>query len=1376
MKRFLTILFLALPLAGQSPVIRQGTTPTGAVDFSGAATTKPLRIGVALPGTCTAGELFFLTNVGVYECVNGTFTALGSGGTWGTIGGPITAQPDLWNELQGKQTVIATGTQAQYLRGDGSLSTFPATMPPTPHAAAHGILGTDPVALAASQIAGLAASATSDATKAQNINYVQGSAGSVQRTVASKLAEAVSVLDFGADPTGTNDSTAAIQAAINYAASSAVGNVPGGKVIIPKGEYIVSERTTTISDASTGAGTTGAATIQLKHKVDVECDGATIAGTGSFTDAMIKAYTRDDNNASSFIITSMTGCQLTLNSSSNVAILDTSGMRNSLFSHIGINGTSTTSQIGINISDRTPGNYQKSDFFNTYEKFYGTGPLGTAIRWVTIDGNASFQTLADFQLGAGVAVFDTTGTVASQGGILRNSYFTAGTATTALFKGSPPQGLTILYSGCEGCASNFPADWGQVGAVAPFLVVPPGGFNSWSNTYGPPGAYIGGLQLGRYSFLGVNGQTPLLASDLSPAFVLTGCQILANVNTQFVLPSPCVLYNGYRMEWQGATLWVTSSTPAGSETDAVPGSPYKITVQNTGIVSGDSGVKYATTGSPLTKVASNPATGQYAVSAGVYTFSAGDNGAQVSISYTYGPHTETIYADQTTSSYAGDRIHSSVNGTPAGGLALATASVDGTGNILSVTDARVFNPTLTLQGLELPSLKAGSGLNNACFDTNGNLTSQSSACSGVSTSSVGLSLPADLSASSPTIPSSGTLTITRNSQNAHTFLAGPASGTPTPPLYRALVSADLPPGYPYSSLSGAPTIPNTAAQVGALADPGSGTTILKRVSANTVAAATAADLTGLLGYTPLNPASAQNQNTVYAGPASGGNGAPSFRPLASADIPNNAANTTGNAASATALAGTPTPCTAGSYALGITANGNATGCTPANTGTVTHSAGALTSTYVLMGNGGADAMASAAYLDGSSILNNPAGFKSGGAGSGFVQLGGATSGTVTVTAQAAAGTWTLTLPNSAGTNGYALTTDGNGNMSWAAIPAALPPNGPAGGDLSGSYPNPTVAQINGAALPAVGSLTKTNGSGQLVAAVAGTDYVLPTGSIAGNAATATALASAPTTCTAGNYPLGITANGNATGCTAATGGGGTVTSVTFTGDGTLLSATPSTAVTSSGTVAASLKTQTKNTVLAGPSSGAAANPTFRVLAAADLPTQTLNYWVPGTIQPPTQGALATLGGTGLANTVRFVIFTLPFNTSISKASFYIGTIDAGQTADFGLYNAAGSSKLWSIGAGSGISLGGSPIVVSATNTTVTLAAGSYLFAWTESGTVGQVYGWNMSQYLYLLLVSGSSYKYGTCTNTATAGVLPTTCGTPIAATSAFNVPVVMLEP
>ena len=42
--------------------------------------------------------------------------------------------------------------------------------------------------------------------------------------------------------------------------------------------------------------------------------------------------------------------------------------------------------------------------------------------------------------------------------------------------------------------------------------------------------------------------------------------------------------------------------------------------------------------------------------------------------------------------------------------------------------------------------------------------------------------------------------------------------------------------------------------------------------------------------------------------------------------------TGGNAVTATALAALPTPCAAGSYPLGILANGNATGCTPAGAG------------------------------------------------------------------------------------------------------------------------------------------------------------------------------------------------------------------------------------------------------------------------------------------------------------------------------------------------------------------------------------------------------------------------------------------------------------
>lgn len=63
---------------------------------------------------------------------------------------------------------------------------------------------------------------------------------------------------------------------------------------------------------------------------------------------------------------------------------------------------------------------------------------------------------------------------------------------------------------------------------------------------------------------------------------------------------------------------------------------------------------------------------------------------------------------------------------------------------------------------------------------------------------------------------------------------------------------------------------------------------------------------------------------------------------------------------------------------------------------------------------------------------------------------------------------------------------------------------------------------------------------------------------------------------------------------------GTVTSVTFTGDGTVLSSTPSSAVTSSGTVTASLATQTARTFLSGPLSGSAAAPTFKALAAPTI--------------------------------------------------------------------------------------------------------------------------------------------------------------------------------
>lgn len=70
------------------------------------------------------------------------------------------------------------------------------------------------------------------------------------------------------------------------------------------------------------------------------------------------------------------------------------------------------------------------------------------------------------------------------------------------------------------------------------------------------------------------------------------------------------------------------------------------------------------------------------------------------------------------------------------------------------------------------------------------------------------------------------------------------------------------------------------------------------------------------------------------------------------------------------------------------------------------------------------------------------------------------------------------------------------------------------------------------------------------------------------------------------------------------GGSGTVTSVGLSAPASILSVSGS-PVTTSGTLALSLATQTANTVWAGPTTGAAANPAFRALVGADIPGPTI---------------------------------------------------------------------------------------------------------------------------------------------------------------------------
>jgi hypothetical protein len=72
------------------------------------------------------------------------------------------------------------------------------------------------------------------------------------------------------------------------------------------------------------------------------------------------------------------------------------------------------------------------------------------------------------------------------------------------------------------------------------------------------------------------------------------------------------------------------------------------------------------------------------------------------------------------------------------------------------------------------------------------------------------------------------------------------------------------------------------------------------------------------------------------------------------------------------------------------------------------------------------------------------------------------SGTVTVQAPTTVSpSYVLTLPTSAGGSDQVLKTDASGQLSWTSLPTGLPPTGAAGGDLTGTYPNPTVATVGG---------------------------------------------------------------------------------------------------------------------------------------------------------------------------------------------------------------------------------------------------------------------------------------------------------------------------
>lgn len=144
----------------------------------------------------------------------------------------------------------------------------------------------------------------------------------------------------------------------------------------------------------------------------------------------------------------------------------------------------------------------------------------------------------------------------------------------------------------------------------------------------------------------------------------------------------------------------------------------------------------------------------------------------------------------------------------------------------------------------------------------------------------------------------------------------------------------------------------------------------------------------------------------------------------------------------------------------------------------------------------------------------------------------------------------------------------------------------------------------------------------------------------------------------------------------AIGGGGSVTSVALTAPSFLtVGGSP---VTTAGTLTLTLATQTANTVLAGPSSGGAAAPTFRAIAWADV------------------SALAGTSGTSFAAGNDTRLHSQNTDTGTTQASF---AIDSGGTG-VRLKNSAGTLLLRNLADSGYASLEVDNLVVRGTTTTI----------------------------------------------------------------------------
>jgi hypothetical protein len=260
-------------------------------------------------------------------------------------------------------------------------------------------------------------------------------------------------------------------------------------------------------------------------------------------------------------------------------------------------------------------------------------------------------------------------------------------------------------------------------------------------------------------------------------------------------------------------------------------------------------------------------------------------------------------------------------------------------------------------------------------------------------------------------------------------------------------------------------------------------------------------------------------------------------------------------------------------------------------------------------------------------------------------------------------------------------------------------------------------------------------------------------------------------------------------------GTGTVTSVTFTGDGTVLSSTPSSAVTTSGTLQGTLANAGANTVL-GNATGGSAAPTYGQIVNGQIANGTINLTTKVTgVLPPANGAtnnvtvsgqgyvlwpsitdfFAGSGGItasgGAGGTVRCGLMMLDRAITLTKMTVNVTTAVNTNKIYLGIYNAAGTTLLVQ----GTITMTASTGVYTATVSSTSLTPGAYWWAFsTDNVSVVMTGNNNPSGSGGLAVMNANTVIWGFSANSLSGGVLPASLGTVTA--NAAVLPLVKLEP